>query len=90
MLRQLRRRALSGECRHARFVRPIVDSHGTFFASSLETGSVSVPHEGERFAPNVPLVRHFVRVSQSHNQEAVIVAFLFNLSNVTVSDRPIR
>jgi len=90
ILRQLRRRALSGECRHARFVRPIVDSHGTFFASSFKTGSVFVPQEGEGFAPNVPFVRHFVRVSQSDNQEAVIVAFLFNLSNVTVSDRPIR
>jgi hypothetical protein len=61
-----------------------------FFASSFKTRSVFVPQEGERFASNVPLVRHFVRVSHSHNQEAVIVAFLFDLSNVTVSDRPNR
>jgi hypothetical protein len=89
IFRQLRRDALSGECRHVRFVRPIVDSHGTFFASSFKTGCVFVSQEWERFPPNVPLVGHFVCVSQSHNQEATIVAFLFNLSDITVCDRPI-
>jgi len=63
--------------------------HGTLFATNFKTGCVFVTNEWERFASDVPLISHFVRVSQSDDQEAVVVALLLKLSDVTLYNGPV-
>jgi hypothetical protein len=41
-----------------------MDSHRAF-AASFKTGCVFISNEGEGFRSYVPLVRHFVRVSEA-------------------------
>ncbi len=63
--------------------------YGALSATSFKLRCLLVANEWERFAAYVSLVCDLVRISKSHDQEAVVVTILFNLSNKSSGGWPI-
>lgn len=87
--RQLRRHALTRQCGDLRLVRPIMDSHRAF-AASFKTGCVVISNEREGFTSYVPLVRHFVRVSEAAQLNHTVRDYLVELVQQNPTDEPLH